>query len=268
MEGDRVVYGGGSAGARGAFVTMDWIASMPSIVGKASVVGLLDSGFWIPISPHPSNVGWASFGQQMRSSYNMINASFLLGDTCSQKYLGEEQWKCLMPAYRVKFVRTPYFIVHSQYDKFALTMNLWGHYSFAVPPPRLLPWVFSYRQEVRRYLPEPTNNSGKVVFSPASYFHCVVTTPQFWTTVANGTLLSDALEQWLDNPYTSRRMCESCQGFDCGSHLGNLLQMRKLQLKKLRKLRLRRLGKTDPAPVQSIQPVRLPATMLAPPVLV
>jgi len=263
LDGDRVVYGGGSAGARGALVTMDWIASMPSIVGKASVVGLLDSGFWIPISPHPKNVGWASFGQQMRSALNLMNASFLLGDACSEEYPGEQQWKCLMPAYRVKFVRTPYFIVHSQYDKFALTMNLWGHYSFAVPPPRLLPWADNYRQLVLRYLPEPTQNSGKVVFSPASYFHCVVTTPQFWTTVANQTLLSDALQQWLDNPYTSERISESCQGFDCGSHLGMPLQYRKL-----RKLRLRRLSITDPAPVELPLPIPQPPGMLAPPVLV
>jgi len=226
--GDRVVYGGCSAGARGALVTLDHVAGSPDIIGKAGVVGLLDSGFWVPISPWTKAPDWDSFGHQMRASLDLFNSSFALGDRCPAIYQGVERWKCLMGSYRIAFVRTPYFMVHSQYDKFALTMNLWGHWSEGIVPGNFMKWVESYRELVNRYLPVPQNGSGSVVFSPACYFHCIVTKAGFWTTTANGTRLSDMMKQWLDSPYTSRRITETCGGFDCGTRRS--FHLRQLQV--------------------------------------
>lgn len=219
--GDRVIYGGCSAGARGAMVSIDHIAGSEAIVGKAGVVGLLDSGLWVPISPKTNSVDWDSFGHQMRAALELTNATAFLDDACQQKYPGEERWKCLMAAYRLPFVRTPYFLVHSQYDQFALTMNIKGHWSYTPLGTPDMPWAESYRELVVRYLPSPANGSGIVVYSPACYYHCVITKPSFWTTVADGSSLSETLRQWLDTPDTSHRIWEKCKGFDCGSHVAH-----------------------------------------------
>jgi len=217
--GDRVVYGGCSAGARGAMVTLDRIAGTPSLVGKAGLIGLMDSGLWVPISPKTSSPGWDSFGYQMRSAMLLANTSDLASQECQEKYPGAERWKCLMGAYRLPFIRSPYFLVHSQYDIFALSMNLWGHYwsSHKLSPEDLL-WAETYRKMVVRYLPEPASNSGKVVYSPAAYFHCICTVPDFWRMTADRIGLADSLRHWLTAPETeSRRIYEKCEGFDCGS---------------------------------------------------
>jgi len=220
MPGDHVIYGGCSAGARGVMVTIDDFASSPAIVGKAQVTGLLDSGFWVPISPRTDFVDWDSFGHQMRDSMTLVNSSGLVGSECGQKYPGAEGWKCLMGAYRMRFVRTPYFMLHSQYDLFALTMNLWGHFWAAHPlSPGDHAWAEAYRKMVVRYLPEPANHSGTVVYSPAVYIHCMCTVKQFWTIKASGAGLSDSIQKWLTEPAAvGSKTIEGCSGFSCGNH--------------------------------------------------
>mmetsp|Transcript_37464 Transcript_37464/g.116406 ORF Transcript_37464/g.116406 Transcript_37464/m.116406 type:complete len:434 (-) Transcript_37464:129-1430(-) len=216
--GDRVIYGGCSAGARGAMVSIDHIAGSEAIVGKAGVVGLLDSGLWVPISPKTNSVDWDSFGHQMRAALELTNATAFLDDACQQKYPGEERWKCLMAAYRLPFVRTPYFLVHSQYDLFALSMNLWGHYWVAHKFSRMdLAWAENYRKMIVEYLPRPSNHSGTVIYSPACYMHCIVTVPKFWTTTADGAGLADTMRMWLTVPDTSKLIFEKCNGFNCGN---------------------------------------------------
>lgn len=229
LDGDRVVYGGCSAGARGAMVTLDHFATDPAFVGKAAVTGLLDSGFWVPISPRTSFTDWDSFGHQMRASLELMNSSSLIGEECGKKYPGAEGWKCLMAAYRLPFVRTPYFLVHSQYDLFALSMNLWGHYWIAHKFSRFdLEWAEDYRKMIVEYLPEPANGSRTVIFSPACYFHCIVTVPRFWTTTADGLGLADTLRSWLAAPEGSSKIYEKCRGFNCGFRRDAHIRVRSL----------------------------------------
>jgi len=225
---DRVVYGGCSAGARGALVTLDHIAQTRSIVGQASVVGLLDSGFWVPAVPgHSSGPGWRSFEEQLKSAMFFANESAYINPECSKTFKGES-WKCLMGSYILPFVRTPYFLVHSQYDLFAISMNLWGHYwpthAFA---PQELNWTEGYRRLVLQYLPNPPDVAESTIFSPACYMHCLITVPRYWTISADGILLSDTLKAWCESTESRRSTTteegpqkrtfrETCHGFNCG----------------------------------------------------
>lgn len=214
--GDRVVYAGCSAGARGVIATIDYVAGSEAIVGKAGVVGLIDSGLWVPISPKTNDPAWDSFGHQTREAMVMMNASALIGGRCEETYPGAERWKCLMAAYSMPFIRTPYFLVHSQYDQFAIGMNIWGRWGHAIGPENY-DFAENYRTLVLRYLPNPANGSGIVVYSPACYYHCVLTKDQFWLTRASGVPLIKALQQWLESPDTAgSKIIETCKGFNCG----------------------------------------------------
>jgi len=237
LVGDRVIYGGCSAGARGAIATMDYVSGSSEIVGKAGVVGLLDSGLWVPISPsHQAMVapGWKSFGQQTRAAMKMVNASALVSGPCGNRYQNQESWKCLMASYRLQFVRTPYFLVHSQYDRFALGMNIFGHWftgtSVGGAGTPNAAWAEKYRKLVREYLPSPANGSGIVVYSPACFFHCVMTKVSFWTTFANGHYLVKTLEDWLESPDTAgSKILENCTGFNCGSRIPRLRLLQRVE---------------------------------------
>mmetsp|Transcript_78084 Transcript_78084/g.220809 ORF Transcript_78084/g.220809 Transcript_78084/m.220809 type:complete len:406 (+) Transcript_78084:66-1283(+) len=215
---DMLVFGGCSAGARGAIASLDYVAS--SLAGRARTVGLFDSPLWVPIPP--LNPGVVSFTNQTSAAITLFNSSFI-SEECGSAYPGAERWKCLFPAFRLPFVHTPYLLSHSQYDKFAINWNvrrfLW------MPKSKLnhtvLEFAEQYRSQVVSHLPTPVG-PGKAIFSSACYFHC---TTMFsfvhWIRVQGLTLL-ELLQRWLVDPGEGRLLRDDCRGFDCGSPGGFL----------------------------------------------
>jgi len=217
--GDRVVYGGCSAGARGAIVSIDYVATF--LVGKADVLGMFDSAFWVPVQPlHPDYV--TAFEDQTALVMTLHNSSLFISDECERAHPGTMRWKCLFPAYRLPFVRTPYIVSHSQYDKFSINWNL--RRGAWLPKEHLnntvLKWSEQYRQKVIDYLPIPEPGTGVVVFSAACYFHCSTMFKCMHQIRVHGTSLMEFLAEWLTpgapaKP-TSVRLQDKCKGFDCG----------------------------------------------------
>jgi len=212
---DRVLYGGCSAGARGALVSLDYVAA--SLAGKAQVLGLFDSPFWVPIDPFGPNL--ESFEVQTMKANDLFgNSTYHVNAECEQAY-PNASWKCMFPAFRLPFVRTPYFLSHSQYDKFAINWNL--RRFLWLPKNKLNATVRrfadEYRRLVRMYLQSPMLQSGSTVFSSACYFHCTFGF-QFanWVRVGGLTVL-EHLEAWLAGAALAGGLREDCTGFDCGS---------------------------------------------------
>lgn len=232
-DNDRLIYGGCSAGARGAMVSLDYVAQ--NLAGKAETVGLLDSGFWVPINPPDARL-WRSFEYQQMSALKMANATPFIAESCARVFPGEEQWKCLNAAFRLPFVRTPYFLSHSQYDVFGISMNLFGHFMPGVQLNQTqLMFAEEYRKRIIKYLPFPASGSRTVVFSPACYIHCMNTQERFYTVVANGVKLAELLYWWLNAASASdatARFLEKCKGFNCGRNAVATLQDMTLALHK------------------------------------
>jgi len=216
--GDRVVYGGCSSGARGALVSLDYVAT--HLAGLAQVVGLLDSALWIPIRPQAKSM--VSFGRQTRDFLNFANASVFLNKECLKKYFMEqERYKCLEAAFRLPFIKAPFFLIQSQYDLFGISMNVFGRFW---PSAHLdkgqKHYAEFYRKEVVEYLPTPVLGSGSTVFSPACYSHCSISSKSLYEVRADGVRLVDALTHWVSA--TSAEAATGwfrsrCVGFDCGS---------------------------------------------------
>jgi len=118
-----LIFGGGSAGARGAMVHLDYVSGMlGSVAPKVNVVGFLDSPAWIDMAPFRSSfIGFPSVTQHVHSYANVSH----LGSSCIAKY-ANEPWKCMYGQYRLPTLSTPYFLVASQYDAFQLGVNV-GH---------------------------------------------------------------------------------------------------------------------------------------------
>jgi len=163
-EGDLVVYGGCSSGGRGAMVSLDYVAT--NLVGKADVVGLLDSALWVPMKPLAHNM--ASFEEQTEQVLAMANATTFIDEDCNATY-GNSSWKCLFGAYRLKMIKTPFLLSQSQYDNFAISMGVHGFYD---PKPDLheagRAWAENYRHLLLQHLPTPANGSGTAIFSSAN----------------------------------------------------------------------------------------------------
>lgn len=232
-KGDLLVYAGCSSGARGAMVSLDYVAT--ELAGQADVVGVLDSALWVPVPPlGPS----ASFEMQTRGVLEHANATGFISQACRESY-PEHLWKCLFGAYRLPLITTPYLLSQSQYDNFAISTSVHGFYD---PRPDLGPpglrWAETYRRKVLEFLPKPANGSGTAVFSTACYLHCTISHPAAMTFRAAGTSLPELLENWLAAPSPTAATAdfrEDCEGFNCGSR--NAMNWRRERLAAERGLR-------------------------------
>ena len=100
---------GSSAGGRGAMVHLDYISEMLGSEANqnVSVVGLLDSPYWIDIPPFPNPKNtFVGFENTTKGVYHQANVTHL-DSGCAAQYTGEERWKCLFGQYRIPFLKTP-----------------------------------------------------------------------------------------------------------------------------------------------------------------
>lgn len=108
-SGSTVVFGGCSAGARGAMAHLDLVASALGSFGATdcNIKGLLDSGLWLDVEPLDSAV--MPLMEQSQLAYNLFDPSALVPSACASANAGEE-WKCIYGQFRMPYVQTPYFI--------------------------------------------------------------------------------------------------------------------------------------------------------------
>ena len=111
---DTVIFGGGSAGGRGAMVHLDYVPTMlgPAAAANVDVVGFLDSPFWIDEAPFAGRTdsSFPGFNVTTKGVFAQANVSHL-GKQCAKDYPGAEAWKCLFGQYRMPSIETPYVLV-------------------------------------------------------------------------------------------------------------------------------------------------------------
>eukprot|EP00041_Stephanoeca_diplocostata_P004778 m.50165 g.50165 ORF g.50165 m.50165 type:complete len:339 (-) comp15359_c0_seq2:14-1030(-) len=128
--GHTLVFGGGSAGGRGAMVNLDFVPGILDALGAHGVrtMGFPDSPYWIDESPDrgatpPST--FVGFNVTTQGIFRMANITGRASAACSAVYRGDEAWKCALGQYRFPFISTPYLMVASQNDAFQLGMTVW-----------------------------------------------------------------------------------------------------------------------------------------------
>jgi hypothetical protein len=87
----RLLFGGCSAGARGALFNADFLA--PMLPASVELRVFLDSPLWVDIQP--LNEGTVSLQTQTQSVFALVNATARLGAACAATFPGVEGWKCL-----------------------------------------------------------------------------------------------------------------------------------------------------------------------------
>lgn len=116
--GARLLFGGCSAGARGAMVHLDNVAAA---LDGIEVRGLLDSGIWIDAQPTSESV--EPLAEETQQVFAFADPGALIPAACAAMYPGAEAWKCLFGQYRMPFVTTPYFANEAQFDSFQVDYN-------------------------------------------------------------------------------------------------------------------------------------------------
>ena len=110
----NVLFGGCSAGARGALFNLDYVGAM--LPAGATLRGMLDSPLWLDLTPPDTSE--VSLQAQTQGVVTFMNPSARIPPACAAAYPGSELWKCFYGQYRIGFTSTPYFINAAQFDSF------------------------------------------------------------------------------------------------------------------------------------------------------
>lgn len=218
-KGSTLIFGGGSAGGRGAMVLLDEIAeSLPRVL----VRGLLDSPFYIDIESYSEK--FAGFQPQHDAVLNNFNASSVVPPDCKKKYAGPDAWKCLFGQYRMPFVKTPNLMIAAQFDAWQLSHLVHGYSGIEKNPTFTadeLKYIEKFGQmtlEQTVLLRNFTPRAGSV-YSTACFDHHITEKPGFWTaTTSAGLSESDAVSRIR---FGSGFNVDSCAGYNCGKGCGS-----------------------------------------------
>lgn len=216
-----LILGGQSAGSRGAMVHLDYVSD---VLGDAArnieVRGFLDSPLWIdlPTFPGGNAVNFATQASNLFAYGNIKN----LGEECMAAFPKSEHWKCMFGEYRMPHIKTPYFLVASQFDSFQLSKAI-GH-DPATDAERTYASIFAYRTALLvhslRESFRPVNGVSNAVFSWACYNHATSMTHEGYNTLRIGDMTMDkAMKHYLfsEGNSTSFEWVEHCDGFACGA---------------------------------------------------
>lgn len=219
-----VIFGGQSAGARGAMVHLDYVQEMAAAAGAGpiDVLGFLDSPLWVDMEPYPGS-GFIGFGAWCRTIFEYVNVTHL-GAECPRAYAGPEQWKCIMGQYRMPYIQTPYLLVASQFDSFQLEQNV-GHMPTTLGEQKYAE-TFAHATEtlmisLRANWPASALRQN-AVYSWACYDHAMSCRDAGYNVGnINGATLDAAMLQFLGlapqmGAGPRLQWIDTCQGFACG----------------------------------------------------
>ena len=218
--GHTLLFGGSSAGARGAMVHLDYVSAMLSeALGSAGdarvrVLGFLDSPLWLDVEPM-RDVETPSRAATTRAVYSFARVAHL-GPRCRAAYAASgDEWKCMFGQYRLRFISTPMIVVASLYDAYLLTKN-----TRQIPPET--PGALGYAAAMANLTAQVVGELDRrrvTVSSPACYGHArALDAEAFNRAYVNGSasntldrgtadLLAGVHHFWIDR----------CDGFGCGS---------------------------------------------------
>jgi O-palmitoleoyl-L-serine hydrolase len=223
-----LIFGGGSAGARGAMVHLDRVAAhLGSSVKR--VVGFLDSPYYLDAASLDHT--FLGFAEMMRRATRHFNISNLAeAGRCGAMYLPVHAlWKCTMGVYRAPHVVSPHLIVSAQFDSWQLSHLVRGMDGIEhVRPPLVYSaseaaYALDYAaQTVANLTMLQTNRSSRMaIMSRACYEHHTSEHASFWadTTEHAQVTQSMALQAVLDG-VAGNQWIDDCIGFNCSGMCG------------------------------------------------
>ena len=173
----RLLFGGCSAGGRGAMFNLDRVAALAP--AGVTVSGLLDSPLWINVAPFDPSI--PSFELQCADALRLFNASAVLSPPCVASQAAGQEYLCLMGEYLMPSITTPYALSASQFDAFQLPYDVGAMPS--VGNSAQVAYANAWQRTtlgVLSGLPTPAQASSSAVFSLSCLHHCVTLGPAFW----------------------------------------------------------------------------------------
>ena len=220
VSGTRVLYGGCSAGARGAMFNADAVGAQLTGALGANLVRygtLLDSGFYQDIEPYDAALPSLMYITQQATALQG-SAPFAL-PACAEKYPGDDLWKCFYGSYLVPFLSHPFFLHQFLYDSYQLDKN--G--ATGTPKGAQVAYDEAFRNLTHTYAAldfaaSAVATGDKAATLPACHKHCNTLTGNTWSTLTTqGVPLEKAVAAWFSKDAgVDDYLEDSCKGYACG----------------------------------------------------
>jgi len=214
---DRLIFGGGSAGARGAMVHLDYVKEMlGQAAASVDVVGFLDSPALIDKQPYAERENsdrFPGFPEVTKLVHSFANVNHL-GRECVAQHSGDDEWKCMFGQYRLPTLQTPFFLVASQYDSYWLGNSV-GHKPSS---PAELQYADEFAAATRQLCKELASKDGVMVYSWTRYNHCTSANHEDFdlnTCGPESMTMDGAFKQFLESGAGERLIQDTCGSFDC-----------------------------------------------------
>jgi hypothetical protein len=227
LPATQVLYGGASAGARGAMVNADAVAAqLQAALGErlAAFGVLLDSPLWVDVAPLSAKA--TSFADQARAVLALAQPpASVLGAACASAFPGALLWKCLFAQYRLPLLTSRLFLHAYAYDQFQLGEDTGVQPPYGAPQ---LAYAEAFRNMSTAVALRDTAACAAAgacgLLMPACYKHCNTLAPTFHTARTAGRTLQDRVASWFwgarrpaDEANVANVEVEACVGFNCGT---------------------------------------------------
>jgi len=215
-SGKRILFGGGSAGGRGAMVFLDEVShAFPQL----HVQGFLDSPFYLDVASFSSK--FDGFQQQHLNVLKNFNATSVVSDRCGQRF-PDQQWKCLFGQHRMPLLRTQYLMAAAQYDSWQLSHLVHGYDGLENRPTYTAAekqYAEDFAQKTRKELNrlKRVQPAGSSLYSSACYEHHISESSSFWAKKVNGLSQADVLSNLGSAPAAT---IAGCTNYNCGCSNG------------------------------------------------
>jgi len=226
-DGDLLVFGGLSAGARGAMVHLDTLKRDGLVPKGVRLMGFLDSPYYVEMHPFKNNTDiWHRVETQTQQmALSLHNEEILRGHgACGLP----EAWQCGFGQFRLQVVRTPYLLIASQYDWYGLLTAEGSdeNEDHCFPDPLCSYYRYAHRfarvtrQGVEQLFRHAGGSMG--VFSSTCYNHAQSLWEAYTKETVAGASRADAFHQALqafdsETATMPHIIDTSCDGMNCGS---------------------------------------------------
>ena len=215
----QVMYGGCSAGARGALFNGDAVheqlkAALGSNLVRYGV--LFDSGFYIDIPPYDSSLLSLAKGTQL--AVELAGMAAIAPPACAAAYPGAEVWKCFFGQYALPFLQAPFYANAFKDDLYQLQKNgIPGR-----PKGDQIAYEENFRSLTASEMRKAFDKASDAAVSlPGCHKHCNTLKGSTWATLdVSGVSLQTAVAEWFfrddvkQDPH--RWLEDTCSGWACG----------------------------------------------------
>jgi hypothetical protein len=210
--GERLLFGGCSAGAIGAMNNLDAVAAQ--VPASMQVQGLLDAASLVDVRP----AGWAFSNDviplQTLMAELVAAITPVFAPTCAARHNGAGAWKCLLGQYRMPLLETPFFANIPQIDDFEL---MYDSDNLAPITPAQLTFVGTFQTAVLALIAALPTGTG--IFSPTCLVHCLSGQPSYQALKVNNVSMSEALDAWYFSG-ANVQVISACSGWACTAVCG------------------------------------------------